>query len=102
MLFFLRKTGSSSDASSLPWWQLAFLPVLVSAAFRWTVLPMFKDAQKALPLFVARIAMAEASCFLGLLVCPSHLTPPFIASFVGILQFIPVYYDRYFRSDTEA
>lgn len=50
LFFFLRKPPASTQPAEL--WQVGFLPVLISGAVRWSVLPMLKDAQKALPLFV--------------------------------------------------
>jgi len=69
----------------------------MSGAVRWSVLPMLKDAQKALPVFVVGIALAEMSCFLGLFIFPSHQMPLFIASVLGIFQFIPLFVGRYFN-----
>ena len=98
LFFLLRKPQASTQPTEL--WQVGFLPVLLSGAVRWSVLPMFKDAQKALPIFVLGIALAEMSCFLGLFIFPSHQLPLFIASVLGIFQFIPVFTGRYFENGT--
>ena len=94
--FFLGKSVTPGPASAF--WQVGFLPVLISGAVRWSVLPHFKDAQKALPIFIMGIALAELSCFLGLFVFPAHRLPLFIASVIGIAQFIPIYFGRYFEA----
>jgi len=88
-------------ANEPAYWQLAFLPVLISGVLRWTVLPAMRDAVKALPFFVVGIAMAETTCFLGIFIFPSHQTPLFIACVLGIFQFIPVYYGSYFGPSDE-
>ena len=95
---FLGKARSSPHGNELAFWQLGILPALVSGAIRWSLLPTFKAAEKALPFFIIGIALAEMSCFLGLFIFPSHKTQLFAASFIGIFQFIPVYFGRYFQS----
>ena len=95
--FFLGKPMTSVPTSAF--WQVGFFPVLISGAVRWSVLPQFKDAPKALPIFIIGIALAELSCFLGLFVFPAHRLPLFIASVIGIFQFIPIYFGRYFGAN---
>ena len=79
-------------------WQLGFIPVLISGAIRWSLLPLLKDAQKALPALILGMAMAEMTCFLGMFVFPSHKLLLFVASAAGIFQFIPFYAGRFFRA----
>ena len=47
-------------------------------------------------MFVAGIAFAEASCFLGLFIFPAHQKELFILSALGILQFIPFFARRFY------
>lgn len=93
---FLGHSHASASENEPTLWQLGLLPALISGAIRWSLLPTFKEAEKALPFFVMGIALAEATCFLGIFIFPSHQKPLFIASLVGIFQFIPVYVGRYF------
>jgi hypothetical protein len=97
LFFVLRKPQASTPTVEL--WQVGFLPVLISGALRWTLLPMIKDGQKALAVFVIGIALAEMSCFLGLFIFRSHQFPLFIASLLGIFQYIPVFVGRYYGTD---
>jgi hypothetical protein len=82
-------------------WQLGFIPVLISGAIRWSLLPMMKDALRGLPFFIVGIALAEATCFIGLFVFPSHKTELFAASAIGIFQFIPIFLGRFFDHPEE-
>ena len=66
---FLGHAHHSSPEELKPW-QLGLLPALISGAIRWSLLPVFKDATKALPFFIVGIAMAEMSCFLGIFIFP--------------------------------
>jgi hypothetical protein len=95
--FFLGQAQSFTPTDEPTLWQLAFLPVLISGAIRWSLLPQLNDATKALPCFIVGIALAEMSCFLGIFIFPSHKLPLFVASAAGIFQFIPIYAGRYYR-----
>jgi hypothetical protein len=91
-------SASSVPANSLIW--LAGLgPVVVSTIVRWRILPRVQSAQGALPLFIMGIALAEATCFLGLFVFPAHKQELFVASALGIFQFIPFFAKRYFTEN---
>jgi cytochrome bd-type quinol oxidase subunit 2 len=98
---FLGEKGPSTAANEPTLWQLGFLPVLISGAIRWSFLPTFKEGAKAFPFFIMGISLAEMSCFLGIFIFPSHQKHLFVASFIGILQFIPIYFDRYFGSNPD-
>ncbi len=77
-------------------WLAAGVPVLVSARVRWVVLPRMASAQAALPFFIVGIALAEATCSLGLFIFQAHREDLFYLSFLGILQFVPFFARRYF------
>jgi len=97
IVFIYFKLGQSASAphSHEPSpWQLGLLPALISGAIRWSIFPRIRNAQKALPLFIIGIALAEVSCFLGMFIFPSHKLPLFVASLIGIFQFIPYYAGR--------
>ena len=96
VIYYFLGRDAAATGSALAIWPLAFVPVLLSGAVRWAVLPMFHDAQKALPFFVLGLALAEVTCFLGIFVFPAHKIPLFAASVLGILQFMPLFATRYF------
>jgi hypothetical protein len=77
-------------------WMAGLAPVAISSIIRWLVLPRVQRAQAALPLFVAGIAFAEAACFLGLFIFPTHQKELFILSALGIFQFVPYFARRFY------
>jgi hypothetical protein len=77
-------------------WLAGFAPLMVSIVIRWLVLPRIENAQSALTVFIVGIATAESTCFLGLYIFPVHKQELFIASVLGIFQFIPYFAGRYF------
>ena len=76
-------------------WLAGFIPFALSAAIRWLILPRINTAQPALTTAILGIAFAEVCCFLGLFIFPPHKRELFGASFIGILQFIPIYARRF-------
>lgn len=88
-------TSASSLASNSNVWIVAAAPVFVSAVIRWVVLPRASSIRAALILFVLGIAMAEATLFFGLFLFPAHKLELFIASALGVIQFIPYYAGRF-------
>lgn len=92
--FFLTKSSSTSSRPEPAPWVVALLPVLISGALRWSLLPKITDAVRALPIFVVGIAMAEATCFIGIFVFPAHKLILFCAAFIGILQYMPLFASR--------
>ena len=91
--------SSVAQPDSSPTWLAGLVPVGVSSIIRWQVLPRVPNAQAALPLFIVGIAMAEATCFLGLFLFPPHQRELFLFSALGIFQFIPFFARRYFGDD---
>lgn len=85
-----------------PVWLAAFIPFTISAIIRWLVLARTRNAQSALPLFVIGIAMAEATCYLGIFVFPAHKQELFVWSVIGIFQFVPYFVGRYFTRDDRS
>ena len=78
-------------------WVVGLGPVGVSTLIRWLLLARAANAQVAFPLFVLGIALAEASCFLGLFLFPAHRQELFLLSALGIFQFVPVFARRFFQ-----
>lgn len=103
LYFFLSRPASAAAPSveSLPW-VIGAVPVFLSAILRWIVLPRFRDAVSALPIFLIGIALAEATCFLGLFLFPAHQRDLFILSVLGIAQFVPFFAQRYFENPEDA
>jgi hypothetical protein len=95
---FLGSTAAPSApaSSNSSTWLAGGVPFVISMIIRWGVLPRAWNAQTALALFVAGIAMAEMTCFLGLFLFPAHKQELFLVSVLGIFQFIPTFASRYF------
>jgi hypothetical protein len=88
------QSQTNSDSSA---WLAGLVPLAVSAAIRWLVLPRMNTAQPAFVTAIMGIALAEVCCFLGLFIFPAHKLELFVTSFIGILQFIPIYAARFYR-----
>ena len=101
--YFLAMSGSSPkpQAPATNPFIAAFglLPVAVSAIIRWSILPRIQSARVALPIFIIGIALAEASCYMGLFIFPAFKAGFFVFSVIGMFQFIPFFARRYFEGD---
>jgi hypothetical protein len=93
--FTLGKTSASSVARA-SFNFLGLVPFVVSSLIRWIVLPKMQLPQAALVAFIVGIAIAEASCFVGLFLMPAHKLELFVLSILGIIQFAPFFARRYF------
>jgi len=98
---FLGDTGARQQppTTESPVWLVAIAPVALSAIIRWLVLLRAQNVQTALTLFMLGIAMAEATCFLGLFMFPAQKLELFMLSALGIFQFIPFFARRFFEHD---
>lgn len=74
---------------------LGLLPLAASIIVRWAILPRMTSRQQALPAFILGIALAEATCYLGIFFFPAFRLPLFVFSLLGIGQFIPVFAKRF-------
>ncbi len=93
--FFLTQSKSAGSHPEPDPWALALIPVLISGALRWSYFPKITNGAQALPIFVVGIAMAETTYFIGNSVFPSHRLLLFGAAFLGILQYVPVFANRF-------
>lgn len=102
VIYFVLQSGPSRAVSPSPdsgAWIAAGMPVLMSIAVRWNILPRFKTSQSALPFMIIGIAMAESTTFMGLFIFRAHQLDLFILSVLGIFQFVPFYARNYFPPD---
>lgn len=90
-----------APSADSPIWLAAVAPIVVSAIIRWLVLPRARSAQAAFPLFIFGIALAEATCLLGLFIFPPHKQWLFVLSVFGVFQFLPYFAPRYFTRDDQ-
>ena len=67
--------------------------VTLSAVVRWLVLPRFREPQRAFPLFIVGVALAECAAFLGIFLS-AYTTELFVLGMVGMMQFVPFFATR--------
>jgi hypothetical protein len=99
--FFLRPGAGKhpTDGPESSMFLLAIVPLAISAIVRWNILPRITSAARALPVFILGIALAEATCFLGLFIFPARHLELFVLSALGIFQYIPVFSARLIAQD---
>lgn len=68
-----------------------FIPLFFSIILRWLALPKAKTVKKALPIFIAGIALAEACGILALFLSRVEASLLFSLSVLGVLQFVPLW-----------
>ncbi|HVT74039.1 MAG TPA: hypothetical protein VHD61_12965 [Lacunisphaera sp.] len=73
-------------------------PLFLSVITRWLVLPRFRDPIRALPVFIAGLAMAEACGILGILLGGPYRDDLFLLGVLGVLQFAPLFARRMFEA----
>lgn len=102
VIYFTTSTGvveTSRTPTESPLWMVAFAPFVISSILRWLVLSRVSSAQLAFPLFIAGMALAEATCLTGLFVFPRHSTDLFALSVLGIAQYVPYFASRFTESE---
>lgn len=85
------KAGSGTAEPNSALLAVPAMQLLASGALRWVVLPKMCEARKALPVFIVGMAMAEGACFSGLFLVPAYKQELFIASLLGVGQFLPLF-----------
>ena len=60
-----------------------------SSLLRWLVLPRISSKAKALPIFIAGAALADACGIAGSILAPELKETYLVLSFMGLAQFIP-------------
>ena len=70
-------------------------PLFISIIIRWLVLPRFSDLQRALPMFVTGLALAEACGLLGIFLGGVYKDDLFLLGVLGITQYVPFFAKQY-------
>ena len=98
LIFFyiFLSAAAKVTSSGSPLWLIALGALVISSIIRWVMLPRFDNAQKAFPIFIMGMAFAESLCFFGLFLVPEHKLELFLLSFLGMLQFIPIFARRFY------
>lgn len=72
---------------------MACVNVALSAVVRWLVLPRFREAQRAFPIFIVGMALAESAAFFGIFLS-AYANELFVLGTVGMMQFVPFFVAR--------
>jgi hypothetical protein len=72
----------------------AVVPLFVSIVIRWLALPRASSLTAAFPLFFAGLVLAEACGVLGIVLGGPYRDALFVLSFLGLLQFAPLFARR--------
>lgn len=92
VFYFVLGNQPANAASANPaMLAVGVMQVLGSAIVRWGLLPRLTEAPKAFPLFVVGLALAEGACFSGIFLAPAYKQELFIASILGVGQFVPFF-----------
>jgi hypothetical protein len=71
------------------------VPFALSVLVRWLLLPRFRNRQKAFPVFIAGLALAEGTGLIGLLLVPSFRQSYFYISLFAFVQYAPIFVGKY-------
>lgn len=67
------------------------VPLFVSIVIRWLVLPRFGSLQRAFPLYIVGLALAEGCGILGLFLGGAYRDDLFALGVLGVAQYVPVF-----------
>lgn len=90
-LFLKREALPAPDQASEIVPYVVTVLLFLSCVVRWLVLPRMTLRRKALPVFVAGMALAEGSGLLGIFLGGANRDTLFALAVVGLLQYAPVF-----------
>ena len=70
---------------------IGLVPLFVSVVIRWLVLPRFDSLQRALPLYIVGLSLAEACGILGIFLGGPFRDDLFVLGVLGVAQFVPIF-----------
>ncbi len=70
---------------------VGLVPLFVSIVIRWLVLPRFDNLQRAFPLYIVGLALAEACGILGIFLGGPFRDDLFVLGVLGVTQFVPIF-----------
>lgn len=73
---------------------IGLAPLAVSAVLRWLVLPRFGDRQRAFPIFIVGVALAESCTVLGTFLGGAQRDAIALLGLLGVVQWVPLYLSR--------
>ena len=70
------------------------VPLFVSIVIRWLVLPRYDDLQRAFPIYIVGLALAEGCGILGIFLGGPYRDDLFVLGVLGVAQFVPIFAKR--------
>ncbi len=70
---------------------VGLVPLFVSIVIRWLVLPRFDSLQRAFPIYIVGLALAEACGILGIFLGGPFRDDLFVLGVLGVTQFVPIF-----------
>ena len=87
---------ATAPASELPRNLAGIAPLFISIIIRWLVLPRCTEEGRAIVLFIAGIALAEACGVLGIFLGGPYRDSLWVLGMLGIAQYVPFYARKLF------
>ncbi len=84
------KTEPMADKDTLKH-LLGLVPLFVSIVIRWLILPRFSSLQRAFPIYIVGLALAEACGVLGIFLGGPFRDDLFVLAVLGVTQFVPIF-----------
>jgi hypothetical protein len=72
----------------------AVVPLFISIVIRWLVLPRFSGLGRALPMFIAGVALAESCGIIGLFLGGPYRDALWFLGVLGVAQYVPFFAAR--------
>ena len=76
--------------SGIPWF-IALPPLFMGMFIRFIVLPRMTERRKALPLFIAGLAMCESTAIIGIFGGAENQSALLLLSLLGIVTYMPTF-----------
>ena len=70
---------------------VGLVPLFVSVVIRWLVLPRFDSLQRAFPIYIVGLALAETCGILGIFLGGPFRDDLFVLGVLGVAQFMPIF-----------
>jgi hypothetical protein len=73
---------------------VGIVPLFISIVIRWLVLPRYTDLGRALPFYIAGLALAETCGILGIFLGHQYRDDLFVLGVLGVAQYVPLFAKR--------
>ena len=74
---------------------IGLVPLFVSIVIRWLVLPRYSDLQRAFPMFIVGLALADSCGIMGIFLGGPYRDDVFLLGVLGLAQFAPFFAKKY-------